>query len=48
MKRLTPAVSEGPDVAGGEGTSRRQFLRGRAGAAAGAAVILATLLADGA
>jgi len=42
MKRLRPITSEGPDVAAGEGTSRRQFLQGGAGAAAGAAVILAT------
>jgi hypothetical protein len=37
-----PAVSGGPDAAPEEGTSRRAFLEGTAGAAAGAAVILAT------
>jgi anaerobic selenocysteine-containing dehydrogenase len=37
-----PAVSGVPDAAGSEGTSRRAFLQGTAGAAAGAAVILAT------
>jgi TAT (twin-arginine translocation) pathway signal sequence len=42
MKKLIPAVSGGPDVDAGEGTSRREFLQGGAGAAAGAAVILAT------
>ncbi len=38
----TPAVSGVPDAAATEGTSRRAFLEGTAGAAAGAAVILAT------
>jgi hypothetical protein len=37
-----PAVSGGPDAAADEGTSRRAFLQGTAGAAAGAAMILAT------
>jgi hypothetical protein len=37
-----PAVSGVPDAAADEGTSRRAFLQGTAGAAAGAAVILAT------
>ncbi len=37
-----PAVSGVPDVAAIEGTSRRAFLQGTAGAAAGAAVIIAT------
>jgi hypothetical protein len=37
-----PAVSGVPDAAAAEGTSRRAFLQGTAGAAAGAAVILAT------
>jgi len=37
-----PAVSGTPDAAVEEGTSRRAFLQGTAGAAAGAAVILAT------
>ncbi len=37
-----PAVSGVPDAAVSEGTSRRAFLQGTAGAAAGAAVILAT------
>jgi hypothetical protein len=37
-----PAVSGVPDAAEDEGTSRRAFLQGTAGAAAGAAVILAT------
>jgi hypothetical protein len=37
-----PAVSGMPDAAIDEGTSRRAFLQGTAGAAAGAAVILAT------
>ena len=37
-----PAVSGVPDAAAHEGTSRRAFLQGTAGAAAGAAVILAT------
>lgn len=37
-----PAVSGMPDAAVEEGTSRRAFLQGTAGAAAGAAVILAT------
>lgn len=37
-----PAVSRVPDAATDEGTSRRAFLQGTAGAAAGAAVILAT------
>lgn len=37
-----PAVSGVPDAAASEGTSRRAFLEGTAGAAAGAAVILAT------
>ncbi len=36
------AVSGVPDAAVDEGTSRRAFLQGTAGAAAGAAVILAT------
>ncbi len=40
MKKLTPAVSGGPAAEAGEGTSRRQFLAGGAGAAAGAAMIL--------
>lgn len=37
-----PAVNGVPDAAADEGTSRRAFLQGTAGAAAGAAVILAT------
>jgi hypothetical protein len=37
-----PAVSGVPDAAESEGTSRRAFLQGGAGAAAGAALILAT------
>ncbi len=37
-----PAASGLPDAAALEGTSRRAFLQGTAGAAAGAAVILAT------
>jgi Rieske Fe-S protein len=37
-----PAVSDVPDAAIDEGTSRRAFLQGTAGAAASAAVILAT------
>ncbi len=37
-----PAVSGVPDASVDEGTSRRAFLQGTAGAAAGAAVILAT------
>jgi hypothetical protein len=37
-----PKVSGAPDAAAIEGTSRRAFLQGTAGAAAGAAVILAT------
>ena len=37
-----PVVSAGPDAVADEGTSRRAFLQGTAGAAAGAAVILAT------
>jgi hypothetical protein len=37
-----PAVSGVVDAAASEGTSRRAFLEGSAGAAAGAAVILAT------
>jgi hypothetical protein len=37
-----PAVSGVPDAATDEGTSRRAFLQGTAGAAAGAAMILAT------
>ena len=37
-----PAVSGIADADTGEGTSRRAFLQGTAGAAAGAAVILAT------
>jgi hypothetical protein len=37
-----PAVGGVPDVTAEEGTSRRAFLQGTAGAAAGAAVILAT------
>ena len=41
MKKLIPAVS-GPSEAAGEGTSRREFLQGGAGAAAGAALILGT------
>jgi hypothetical protein len=38
----TLAVSGVPDAGADEGTSRRAFLQGTAGAAAGAAVILAT------
>jgi hypothetical protein len=38
----TLAVSGVPDAGAEEGTSRRAFLQGTAGAAAGAAVILAT------
>jgi hypothetical protein len=38
----TLAVSGVPDAGAEEGTSRRAFLQGSAGAAAGAAVILAT------
>jgi hypothetical protein len=37
-----PALSGVPDAGVGEGTSRRAFLEGSAGAAASAAVILAT------
>jgi hypothetical protein len=37
-----PALSGVPDAGADEGTSRRAFLEGTAGAAAGAAVILAT------
>jgi hypothetical protein len=37
-----PAVSGVPEATADEGTSRRAFLQGTAGAAAGAAVILAT------
>jgi hypothetical protein len=37
-----PAVSGAPDAAAAEGSNRREFLQGTAGAAAGAAVILAT------
>jgi len=40
MKKLTPAASGGPVAAASEGTSRREFLAGGAGAAAGAAMIL--------
>jgi hypothetical protein len=42
MSKLTPAASGGPAEEASEGTSRRQFLAGGAGAAAGAAMILAT------
>lgn len=42
MPRVIPAVSGVSDAAVDEGTSRRAFLEGTAGAAAGAAVILAT------
>jgi hypothetical protein len=42
MKKLIPAASGGPAAATDEGTSRRAFLAGGAGAAAGVAVILAT------
>jgi hypothetical protein len=42
MKELVPATSGAPDETVTEGTSRRQFLAGGAGAAAGAAIILAT------
>jgi hypothetical protein len=37
-----PALSGAPDAAALEGSSRRAFLQGTAGAAAGAAVVLAT------
>jgi hypothetical protein len=40
MKRLTAAVSAGAAEAADEGSSRREFLAGGAGAAAGAAMIL--------
>ena len=39
---VAPALSGASDAGEGEGTSRRAFLQGSAGAAAGAAVILAT------
>src|SRR5271156_6933213 len=42
MPSAIPAVSGIGDGDAGEGTSRRAFLQGPAGAAAGAAVILAT------
>src|SRR5271163_3291687 len=42
MPSAIPAVSGIGDGDAGEGTSRRAFLQGTAGAAAGAAVILAT------
>jgi hypothetical protein len=42
LPRATPLVGGGPEAAVLEGTSRRAFLEGTAGAAAGAAVILAT------
>jgi hypothetical protein len=42
MPTGVPAVGGAPGVAAIEGTSRRAFLQGTAGAAAGAAVILAT------
>jgi hypothetical protein len=42
MPSAIPAVSGMGDADTGEGTSRRAFLQGTAGAAAGAAVILAT------
>jgi hypothetical protein len=37
-----PAVRSGPEATAEDGTSRRAFLQGTAGAAAGAAIILAT------
>jgi hypothetical protein len=42
LPTATPLVSGGPEAPALEGTSRRAFLEGTAGAAAGAAVILAT------
>ena len=42
MKRLIPNADGPGALDSAEGTSRRQFLQGGAGAAAGAAVILAT------
>jgi len=42
MKKLSPAVNGEPAAAASDGASRREFLQGGAGAAAGAALILAT------
>jgi hypothetical protein len=42
MKKSSPAVNGGPAAAVSDGASRREFLQGGAGAAAGAALILAT------
>jgi len=42
MKQLIPAASGVPDAVADEGTSRKAFLQGAAGVAAGAAAILAT------
>jgi hypothetical protein len=42
MNKLIPAASGGPVTVAEEGTSRKAFLQGAAGMAAGAAAIIAT------